>query len=661
MLVNKVMGAGGLVGGGTPPSGDDYWVVEISDVRRIGYVIVNSANDVIAAFEDAQAVSIVSLDKEGLENWQKKYAYSTYSSVGFKYIAVDSSDNIYISTMYNLGLGNGNDIVLIKTSASTQAVLAQAGISSSSFDTAYAISVDSSNNIYQALYYNDGTVSTAGLAKYDSSLSLDWIYKFNDGTNPSIFTSTAVDSNGDIYAGGYAKEAGTFAYRPYLVKLNSAGVVQWSIKTTNVISTLQNGEDYGGLIRNIIVDSSDNVYIFIATTFSGSGFTKRAHILKFNSSGTVQWHKQFTSTATYPSNSFGDTGGMCITTNGVLVVCWSDGTEVPASTAVLGLDPSDGSISWQRNIDRRDYNSVYAHPLGGWCFSVATYLSPYGGYIARLPDDGTLTGVWGNITYSESSRWVSVTGGMTWGASSITAASDTPTETSPVYTSSTSSYTLTKTTDPAAIFSVTATYINGYAWDSSNRLDVLSKASVGDLVVIAVSADNYDGRGPIEWGGMSFTTIIDRTDQASPVTYVGYRIVQSGDTNPYLSGGDFVSDSSYISVVAAIFGQAEGFTTYVNSGYSSGSSSNLDPPSVTAIAGLWIITGHVDDDYNVTFTPPSGYIMLGTATTPDSSVTSSTGIAYKIESLTSENPGIMSYTTSATAGDSWYATTVAFS
>jgi hypothetical protein len=437
------MGAGGF-----GAESDDYWVVEVSDVRRLGDVLVNSSDDVITAFEDLQVVAVVSLDKNGVENWQKKYVYSTYDSAGFKWIGVDSSDNIYISTLYDLGLGASRDIALLKTSASTQAVLAQAGISSSSFDSQGKVSVDSSDNIYQTLEYNDGTVSTAGLAKYDSSLSLSWIYKFNDGTNPSSFMATTVDSSGYIYAGGYAKEAGVYAYRPYLIKLNSSGVVQWSIKTTNTISTIQDGEDYGGVIRDIIVDSSDNVYISIANIFSGSGFTKGLHVLKFNSSGTVQWHKQFSSTGSFPGGSSGSNFDMCITTGGVLVVCWDDGTQFPASTAIVGLNPSDGSVSWQRNINKNRYSSLHAHPLGGWCFSVAGQSSPYGGFIARLPDDGSLTGIWGNLTYGTSSRWVSTTGGMTWGSSSISAVSDSPTETSPSYAASTSSYTLTKTTDP---------------------------------------------------------------------------------------------------------------------------------------------------------------------------------------------------------------------
>lgn len=652
MLVKKIMGSGGLVGGGTPPSGDDYWVVEVSDVRRLGYVLVNSSNDVIAAFEDAQAVAVVSLDKDGVENWQKKYVYSTYDSVGFKRIAVDSSDNIYISTNYDLGLGAVRDIALLKTSASTQAVLAQVGISSSAFDTPGEVSVDSSDNIYQALYYNDGTVATAGLAKYDSSLSLDWIYKFNDGTNASLFTATAIDSSGYIYAGGHARGAGTYEERPYLVKLNSSGTIQWSINTTNTISTVQDVYDYGGVIRDILIDSSDNIYISISSTYSVSENVRRLHILKLNSSGTVQWHKQFSSTASAPASPAGDTFSMCITTGGVLVACWRDGTESPGTTAVVGLDPSDGSVSWQRTINKKTYNSIYAHPLGGWCFSVADSSSPYGGYIARLPDDGSLTGYWNSFIYDTSSRWVLSTGGMTWGAPSISAVSDSPTETTPSYSDTASSYTLTKATDAVTSILkgfVTKAVTTGSDWNSGNVLDVLSVAEEGDLVLIAFSADNSTTSW--SWEGMSFTDIENVTSSSNPGTYVGYRIVQAGDSNPYLGGSS--SLFGHLTVIAAIFSPV--FTTFENSNVSNGSGTNLNPPAVTATASLWIITGHLDDDPNATFTMPSGYTLIGAAGDP--SVTSSTCIGYKEESLTSEDPGVII----PSAYDAWRATTVAFS
>lgn len=196
---------------------------------------------------------------------------------------------------------------------------------------------------------------------------------------------------------------------------------------------------------------------------------------------------------------------------------------------------------------------------------------------------------------------------------------------------------------------VTKAERDGGDWNSGNVLDVLSIADEGDLVVIAFSVD--DSTTSWSWQGMAFTAIHDLTDQASPGTYVGYRVVQAGDSNPYLDGN--TDDLVKLTAIAAVFNPV--YTTFENSGFSNGSGTSLDPPSVTATADLWIITGHLDDISNSTFTAPSGYELIGTA--GDLSVGSGTCICYKEESLTSENPGAITSSTS----DAWYAVTAAFS
>jgi hypothetical protein len=241
---------------------------------------------------------------------------------------------------------------------------------------------------------------------------------------------------------------------------------------------------------------------------------------------------------------------------------------------------------------------------------------------------------------------------MTWGSSSISAVSDSPTETTPSYSDTATTYTLTKTTDfspPVLKGFVTKAVTTGSSWNSGSVLDVLSIADEGDLVVIAFSVDTSTTSW--SWQGMSFTAIHNLTSQASPGTYVGYRIVQAGDTNPYLGGSS--SNLGHLTAIAAVFEPT--YTTFENSNYSTNSGTSLDPPSVTATADLWIITGHLDDDFNSTFTAPSGYELIGTAGDPG--VGSGTCICYKEESLTSDNPGAIISSTS----DAWYATTVAFS
>lgn len=206
---------------------------------------------------------------------------------------------------------------------------------------------------------------------------------------------------------------------------------------------------------------------------------------------------------------------------------------------------------------------------------------------------------------------------------------------------------------PAA--SVTVTYDD---WSSaSDPIDVLSVADVGDLVVLAVSADT-SFYSPI-FNGMSFTAVKNTFDISNfPSVYVGYRVVQAGDSNPYLGNDSGLVVGRRVSAVAAVI---PGASVYVDFSEGSGNSSSLNPGSLTATASYWVFTAHVDDDVGVVFTPPSGYSMLGTATDdPPLSGRSSTGIALKVASLTSETPGDMTYTTTDVAGDDWNAVLLAF-
>jgi Beta-propeller repeat len=118
--------------------------------------------------------------------------------------------------------------------------------------------------------------------------------------------STTTDGSGNIYVTGYFQSAtasfGSFtlansgdpnSYEVFVVKYNSSGVVQWAVKGGGTSS------DYGS---GIAVDGSGNVYItgaFFSTTASFGSFTlansggsngsSDVFVVKYNSSGVVQW------------------------------------------------------------------------------------------------------------------------------------------------------------------------------------------------------------------------------------------------------------------------------------------------------------------------------------------------------------------------------------
>ena len=193
-------------------------------------------------------------------------------------------------------------------------------------------------------------------------------------------------------------------------------------------------------------------------------------------------------------------------------------------------------------------------------------------------------------------------------------------------------------------------------WDTvPEALDVLSIAETGDLVVIAFSFDS-GADATWFWGneGMSFTAVWNNTGATNPGAYVGYRFVQAGDEDPYVSG---VSTNSWggLTIVASVF---RGVSSYENDNNANGASGMPDPPNLTAAGNLWIATGHLDDDAVTNWGAPTNYTLAAYAASPAGDDNrSSTAIAYRIESLASDNPSAFS----GSGTDTWNAITLAFS
>lgn len=201
------------------------------------------------------------------------------------------------------------------------------------------------------------------------------------------------------------------------------------------------------------------------------------------------------------------------------------------------------------------------------------------------------------------------------------------------------------------IGSVTKSAADENGWDSSGEaLDVLSIARDGDLVVIAFSFDSSSD-STWSWVGMTFSAIDDRTGSTNPGSYVGYRFIQPGDSNPYVSG---VTSGSWddLSIVAAVF---RGVSSISSSASATSSTNVPNPPLLTAAGLLWIATGHIGQYVSITGAP-TNYSIAGSIRSGDVVNGSSTAIAYRIATLSSDNPG--NFTVSFSGP--WAATTSAY-
>lgn len=199
--------------------------------------------------------------------------------------------------------------------------------------------------------------------------------------------------------------------------------------------------------------------------------------------------------------------------------------------------------------------------------------------------------------------------------------------------------------------SVSNTYPDGSFWNTSGEaLDVLSIANEGDLVVIALT---YDFSNTVWlWSGMNFIDLVEETGSATFGRYVGYRVVESGDANPYISDlgvGDWIS----LSVVASVFRNAPSYSGGTVTG---GSSGMPNPPVSSGNYTLSVCTGHLDDDA-VPVTRGDDWVLADSAAiTTGASQGSTTMIGYKLTPGTDPDPAAFL----GSGSDDWRATTLRF-
>ena len=113
----------------------------------------------------------------------------------------------------------------------------------------------------------------------EADKSIRWRHRLNITTAPlrvSQVDNMATDSAGNIYIGIGVEET-TNVYYPHLIKLDANGGRLWQRRINPGVTSS---------VRGLTVDSSGNVIVLVSS--SGGGMT----ILKYNSSGTLQWQKK---------------------------------------------------------------------------------------------------------------------------------------------------------------------------------------------------------------------------------------------------------------------------------------------------------------------------------------------------------------------------------
>jgi uncharacterized delta-60 repeat protein len=433
-----------IVGSGWPaaPSGFIGWASgpnSPSSDQANGVILDASGNVYVCgscvnpggANPGANNALLIKYNSLGSIQWQ--VGLDDVSGAIWRSVVIDSSGNVYVcgSVSYGALLNKYNSSGTLQW----QKTLGL-GVLAPYF---YGITIDFSDNLYLCGTYTLGGQQYALIVKYDSSGTLQWQKRFYYVFVDEML-SIKVDSSGNLYAVGYSYNGGQ--YSAIILKYNTSGTLQWQ-RVFELSS-------YTLIANSVTIDTSGNIYVCGRGSVGGSN-PNYATLVKYNSSGTLQWQR-----ALSPGGTLGISGlGISIDTSNNLYICGALFVDAFNQFLYLAKYNSSGAIQWQRTLQTATQpvvglattvnNNGHVYVCGKTTNGTNTDL-----LIAKFPTDGSLTGTYSvggySYTYAASSLTDSA-GSFSDGASGRTSADSTLS----VGTGSGTSYTSTLTSSVTQI------------------------------------------------------------------------------------------------------------------------------------------------------------------------------------------------------------------
>lgn len=414
---------------------EKYWIGTLSAATslRYGNTVVDADDNFYNSgdYADGSSISFAVLqkyDKNANIIWQKSMGGGTD---GFD-VVIDSSSNLYLGyagsdSPYESGItkyNNSGTLQWQKSFTGEQNFL-------------YYMAIDSSSNVYTVgeYYPSPGNQSYGIIVKINSSGTIQYQKSFDNTYSDYVgFYNTAVTSSNEAIVVGYATtSAVTNGYSGFIIKLDSSGAISWQkyIDRTN----------YAVYVFGVTRDSNNNIYVG-AVFYDLVGNDDYIGLLKFDSSGTLQWERKLTG-----SSLFADlfTFGLAVDLNDNVYIPVRDLISAKYVPHIVKYN-SSGTIQWQRRLTSSQGGILYLKSVTskGMYVSGATESSPDDALFAKLPLDGSKTGTYsvGGISFTyEASSLTDAAGSSTVTTSDFTATTISLTASTSTYTDATTSFT----------------------------------------------------------------------------------------------------------------------------------------------------------------------------------------------------------------------------
>ncbi len=270
-------------------NGDTVWVRRydgpMSDWDEAEDIAVDGSGNVYVAGTsrgDIEDYGTIKYYPNGDTAWLR-----TYDAVLYDYahaLAVDGSGNVYVTGESYRGGPGFTDYATIKyNSNGDTAWVRRYDGSGSDQNAAHALGVDGSGNVYvTGTSYGSGTNDDYVTIKYNSNGDTAWVRRYDGpNSNKDSACAIAVDGSGNVYVTGKSDGGfGEYDYDYATIKYDSNGDTMW----VRIYDGPGNDDDEPAAL---VLDDSGNVYVTGESYGSGTGNDYAT--IKYNPNGDTEW------------------------------------------------------------------------------------------------------------------------------------------------------------------------------------------------------------------------------------------------------------------------------------------------------------------------------------------------------------------------------------
>lgn len=270
-------------------------------------------------------------------------SYSNYSD-GPASIAADSTGNLYICAGCRVSASNNRDTVVIKLNTNGVVLWKTMLTTSNDNDTPVAAVPDASGNLYLTCFAYVGSTGYPAIIKLNASTGAILWQKYISNASNLRPVDLTVDSSGNPHL---LVQATNSYYAFQTIKLTTTGAITWQRKYYGSPSF----DPYA-----IAVDSSGNVFCAGRQYFSGISGATAGLLIKYNSSGIIQWQKALAISSTAGVETFNSVA--CDASGNVYVAGFT--LFAGRYKELVAKYDTNGTLQWQNSIgsNTADYFSV---------------------------------------------------------------------------------------------------------------------------------------------------------------------------------------------------------------------------------------------------------------------------------------------------------------